>query len=135
MALQLSTAVRTARLVPIETTIGGTALVRMLIGSMPANCAAANTGGTIAEFALPADYLDTPVGGTVGKNGTWQEASSDGSGTIGYFRIYDQPGTTCHLQGTCTNTGGGGDMTLQNVIVNAGQQITITSFVLTDGNA
>lgn len=135
MAIQLSTTVRTARLVPIETTIGGTALFRFLTGSVPANCATADSGGTVSEFALPADYLDTPTGGTVGKNGTWQEASADASGTIGYFRIYESTGTTCHMQGTCTNTSGGGDIELQNVIVNAGQQITISSFVLTDGNA
>jgi hypothetical protein len=135
MALQLSTSVRTTRVGSIEGVIGGTALFKMLTGSAPANCAAADTGSTVASFALPADYLDTATGGTVGKNGTWQEASADGSGTVGYFRIYDQPGTTCHMQGTATNTGGGGDLELQNVIINAGQQITITSFVLTDGNA
>lgn len=135
MALQLSSTVRTSRVGSIETAIGGTALMRMLTGAMPANCAAANTGSTVCSFALPADWLDTATGGTVGKNGTWQEASADGSGTVGYFRIYDQPGTTCHIQGTCTNTSGGGDMELQNVIINSGQQVTITSFVLTDGNA
>lgn len=135
MALQLSTTMRTNRVTQIESTIGGTALFKMLTGSAPANCAAADTGSTVCSFALPADYLDTATGGTVGKNGTWQEASADGSGTVGYFRIYNQPGTTCHMQGTCTNTGGGGDLELQNVIINAGQQVTITSFVLTDGNA
>lgn len=135
MAIQLSTAMRTNRVAQVESSVGGTALLKMLTGSAPANCAAADTGGTVVSVALPADWLDTATGGTVGKNGTWQEASADGSGTVGYFRIYDQPGTTCHMQGTLTNTGGGGDMTLQNVIINAGQQVTITSFVLTDGNA
>jgi hypothetical protein len=135
MALQLSTTVRTARVAAIETAVGGTALMKLLTGSMPANPAAADTGSTVCSFALPADYLDTPTGGTVGKNGTWQETSADGSGTVGYFRIYNNTGATCHMQGTCTNTSGGGDLELQNVIINAGQQVTISSFVLTDGNA
>ena len=135
MTLQLATTLRTNRVAQIETTVGGTALFKFLTGSPPANCAAADSGSTVSSFALPADWLDTATGGTVGKNGTWQEASADGAGTIGYFRIYDQPGTTCDMQGTCSNTSGGGDMELQNVIVNAGQQITISSFVLTDGNA
>lgn len=135
MALQLSATVRTSRVAAIETAIGGTALMKLLTGSIPANCAAADTGSTVASFALPADYLDTATGGTVGKNGTWQETSADGAGTVGYFRIYNNTGSACHIQGTCTNTSGGGDLELQNVIINAGQQVTITSFVLTDGNA
>ena len=43
--------------------------------------------------------------------------------------------STQHIQGTVTNTGGGGDMTVQNVVVEAAQAITITGFTLTAGNA
>lgn len=135
MAIQLSTTLRTARVAEVETVTGGTAIMKLLTGSAPANCAAADTGGTVATLTLPADWLDTATGGTVGKNGTWQDTSADASGTVGYFRIYNNTGATCHMQGTCTNTSGGGDLELQNVIINSGQSVTITSFVLTDGNA
>ena len=41
------------------------------------------------------------------RNGTWSDASADGTGTAGYFRLYASDGTTCGLQGTITGTGGG----------------------------
>jgi hypothetical protein len=73
--------------------------------------------------------------GSKAKSGTWQDASADAAGTAAHFRIYDSGGTTCHLQGTITITGGGGDMTLDNTSIAAGQTVTVTSFSLTDGNA
>ena len=39
------------------------------------------------------------------------------------------------LQGTITATGGGGDMTLDNVVLASGQQFNVTGFTLTDANA
>jgi hypothetical protein len=39
------------------------------------------------------------------------------------------------MQGTITATGGGGDMTLDNTSITSGQQVQITSWSLTDGNA
>jgi hypothetical protein len=75
-------------------------------------------------------------GGQKAKAGTWQDASADGAGTAGYFRIYNsqstKDGTTCFMQGTCT---GGGDMTLDNYVIATGQQVTINTFQLADGNA
>jgi hypothetical protein len=61
--------------------------------------------------------------------------SADANGTAGHFRIYDSGGTTCHIQGSITATGGGGDMELNNTSIAATQTVTITSFTLTDGNA
>jgi hypothetical protein len=39
------------------------------------------------------------------------------------------------IQGNVTATGGGGDMTIDNVSIAAGQQVTVTSFTLTAGGA
>ena len=39
------------------------------------------------------------------------------------------------MQGTVTATGGGGDMTVDNVVFAAGQSFTVTGFTLTAGNA
>ena len=57
------------------------------------------------------------------------------SGTAGYFRLHDNGGTTCHMQGTITATGAGGDMQLDNTNIAVGQQITITAFTITAGGA
>jgi hypothetical protein len=73
--------------------------------------------------------------GAKAKAGTWEDTSADASGTVAHFRIYDSGDVACHIQGTVTLTAGGGDMTLDNNVVESGQQITITGFTLTDGNA
>jgi hypothetical protein len=39
------------------------------------------------------------------------------------------------MLGSVTASGGGGDLTLVNVVIADGQAITITAFTLTDGNA
>lgn len=135
MALQYSTAVRNAKLDAVETTVGTSAILKLRTGAAPANCAAADSGTVIATLNLPSDWMAAASGGTKAMSGTWQDTSADASGTIAHFRLYASDGTTCHAQGTVTLTGGGGDMTLDAVAVTAGQQITITAFTLTAGNA
>lgn len=135
MTVQLSTAVRNAILDAIEAAAGASAVLKMFSGSQPANCAAANTGTVIATFALPADYMAGASGGTKAKSGTWEDLSADNAGTLGHWRIYASDGVTCHLQGSITLTGGGGDMTVDATAVLAAQQITVTAFTLAAPNA
>ena len=135
MALQLSTSVRNARLDAIETTIGTSAIMKIRTGAAPADCGTADSGTVLATLNLPSDWLAAASGGSKAKAGTWQDASADNTGTAAHFRIYDSGGTTCHIQGTVTATGGGGDLEVQNTSFAAGQQVTITGFTLTDGNA
>jgi hypothetical protein len=135
MAIQFSTSVRNARLDAIESNIGVSAIMRIRTGAAPANCATADSGTVVATLNLPSDWMAAASGGTKSLLGTWQDASADATGTAGHFRVYDSGGTTCHIQGTVTATGGGGDMTVDNVSFASGQQFTVTSFTLTDGNA
>jgi hypothetical protein len=135
MALQESVSVRNARLDAIETTISTAAILRMFTGSAPANCAAADSGTKCVEMTLPSDWLANASSGAKAKSGTWSQSSATASGTVGYWRIYETTGTTCHLQGTLTATGGGGDMTLDSLAVVAGQTVTVTAFTLTAGNS
>lgn len=132
MALQYSTDLRNARLDAVETTIGTSPTLAMFTGSPPANTSAANSGTLIASMSLPSDWMAAASDGSKAMSGTWQDTSADDTGTIGYFRIFASGGT-CHMQGTCANSGA--DMNLDNNSVNAGQQITITSFTLTAGNS
>jgi len=135
MALQFSVAVRNARLDTIESTISTSAVLRILSGSAPANCATADSGTVLVEMSLPSDYLAAASSGAKSMSGAWEDTSANGTGTAGYFRIYASNGTTCHIQGTVTATGGGGDMTLDNVSIASSQSVTITSFTLTEGGA
>lgn len=137
MAIQLSVTARNARLDAIETTVGTSAILRIydLSGSAPANCAAAITATLLAEMTLPSDWMAAASSGSKAMSGTWEDTSANNAGTADFFRIYASDGTTCHIQGTVTATGGGGDMTLDNTSITAGQKISITGFTLTDGNA
>jgi hypothetical protein len=135
MAIQLSTAVRNARLDAIETTAGTSAIIRIRTGAAPANCGTADSGTILAELTLPSDWMASASGGTKALAGSWQDLSANNTGTAAHFRLYDSAGTTCHLQGTVTATGGGGDMEVSSTSFTAGQSFTINTFTLTDGNA
>lgn len=134
MALQLSASVRNARLDAIETAIGTSPVLKIRTGGAPADCATADSGTVLATLNLPSDWMAAASGGTKAKSGAWQDTSVDAAGTAAHFRIYDSGGTTCHLQGTVTATGGGGDLEVDNTSFAAGQSFTISSFTLTDGN-
>lgn len=134
MSLQLSVAARNAGLDAYETAVGVSAKLNIYSGSPPANCAAADTGTLLATLSLPSDWMANASGGSKGLAGSWTGTGS-AAGTAGYFRIKDSTNTTCHMQGTVTLTGGGGDMTMDNTNIASGQSITVNSFNLTAGNA
>lgn len=135
MPFQFSTAARNASLDAIETAIGTSPILRIRSGAAPANCAAARSGTVLATMNLPADWLAAAAAGSKGLLGTWQDAAADAAGTAGHFEIMDSTGTTCHMQGTVTGTGGGGDMEIQNTNIAAGQSITVTAFAINAGGA
>ena len=135
MALQFSVSARNNQLDSLETTVGTSAILRMRSGTVPANCAAADSGTVLATVNLPSDWMAAASGGSKTLLGTWQDTAADATGTVGHFRIYDSAGTTCHMQGTVTVTGGGGDMTVDNTSFATGQQFTVNSFTITAGNA
>lgn len=135
MAFQFSTTARNAALDAIETAIGASAILKIRSGSAPADCGTADSGTVLATLNLPSDWLAAASGGSKSKSGTWEDTSADAAGTAGHFRIYASNGTTVHMQGTITATGGGGDMTLDNTSIASGQQVTITSFTLSAGGA
>ncbi len=135
MAIQLSTDVRNARLDAIETAIGSSPILRVRTGSAPANCNAADSGTVLAEVVCPSDWMSDAASGSKSLLGSWQDISADDTGTAGHFRIYDSAGTVCHIQGTITATGGGGDLEVSSTAFSSGLSFTITSFTLTDGNA
>lgn len=129
MTQQFSTTVRNAWLDTYESTIGTAPTLEIRSGSPPANCAASDSGTVLATLTLPSDWMAAASSGSKAKSGTWQDTSADATGTAAHFRI--KQSTTCHHQGTVTATGGGGDMTVDNVSFASGQAFTITAFTLT----
>lgn len=135
MAIQFSAAVRNGVLDAIETAIGTTAVLKIRTGAAPANVATADSGTVLATLTLPSDWLAAASGGTKGKAGTWQDTSADAAGTAAHFRIYASDGTTAHIQGTITATGGGGDLTLDNTSIALAQTVTISGWTFTAANS
>lgn len=131
MAIQLSVSARNGLLDAIETAAGASAILKIRTGTAPATCATADSGTVLATISLPADWMAAASAGSKAKLGTWSDTSADATGTAGHFRIYASDGTTCHIQGTVTATGGGGDMTVDNVSFAVAQSFTINSFTLT----
>ncbi len=134
MAKQLSDSARSAMGDAFETTVGTAPKLQIRSGAAPANCAAADSGTLLVEMSLPSDWLAAGAAGVKSLAGSWQ-ATAAAAGTAGHYRIKNTAGSTCHEQGTTTGTGGGGDMTLDNTVIAAAQQVTITAYTLTVGGA
>lgn len=135
MTMQQSVLVRNNRLNSIEATIGASPVLKLRTGPAPASCAAADQGTVVATLNLPADWLNDATGGVKTKSGTWEDPQADAAGTVGHFRIYASDGVTCHLQGTVTISGSGGDMTLDNNVLALNQDVIISDFSISAGNA
>ena len=127
MAIQWSVGLRNHLLDQYEAYIGTSARVQFWTGSMPANAAAAATGTKVAEFTLPSDWAAAASAGSKSFSTPFNTIGL-AAGNIGYYRITDSAGTTCHEQGTVTISGGGGDMIVDNVSITAGQNVSITSW-------
>jgi hypothetical protein len=134
MALQYSQSVLNGKLDNIQTTISTAPLLKFYTGAEPASCATAASGTVLASQALPSSWMASAAAGAKAKAGTWAGTFS-AAGTVGYFRIYDSAGTTCHMQGSVTITGGGGDMTMDNNVAASAQAFTVNSFTITSANA
>lgn len=134
MAFQYSVAVRNARLDQVEATTGASAFLRLYTGAEPANCAAAATGTMLVEIPLPDDWMDPASGGTKILAGVWT-AASVAAGNVGYGRIYNNAKTVCHVQFNVTVTGGGGDVTMDSIVLASGQTVVVNAFTLTAQNA
>jgi hypothetical protein len=105
----------------------------------PPGADAAPTGTKIFEETLPADAFNAASGGAITGAGTWSAAGINGGGNAGYWRLIKSGDletnntTDERLQGTCTATGGGGDMTLDNISIADAQVVTVSTKTVTHG--
>lgn len=129
MTVQNSTTARNGLLDAISTAYGSTPKLRIYSGTMPATPATALSGNTLlAQFTMaPA----AASGGSKDMIGGTLTVAAAAAGTAAFYRVYDSAGTNCHEQGSVTATGGGGDLTLDNLSIASGQTVNITSFTKT----
>lgn len=129
MTVQRSTAARNAMLDALEASIGTAPKLQIRSGAPPANCAAADAGVLLAEFALPADWAGNAANGSKAWNAV-AAVTAAASGVAGHYRLKDSAGTTCHEQGTVGLAASTPDVTIDNTTVQAGQQVTVTGWTL-----
>jgi len=117
----------------IQSSVGSSGTLKIFSGAEPANCAAADSGTLLCQMTLPSDWMNAASGGTKTFIAPWTDVGV-AAGNAGHFRIKDSTVTTTGLQGSCTATGGGGDMTIDNVVIAVAQAVTVNSFTLTAPN-
>lgn len=137
MALQLDTGIRA----DMATTLAGyfngggaTQVVKLFSGAVPADCAAVDPSGELADGALPTDALDDDdLDGVATMTDAWS-LTGTAAGTAACFRVYDSSGN-CGLQGNVTATGGGGVMEIDSTTIVVGKVVTVTAVTITIGGA
>jgi hypothetical protein len=130
MTFRSTAAIRDAMLDLLDTDFPAGSVLEIREGSQPAAVTDAATGTVVATVTTPSSPWAAASAGSKAKANTWEDASADAAGTAGWFRLRNA-GDTLRFDGSVTATGGGGDMTLDNVVLALGQQFTITSFTVT----
>lgn len=130
MAIQQSDAQRNARLDAISTTWGATPKFRIYSGTPPADESTALSGNTLLAEVTPAPAAAS--GGVKDMLGGTKTTTGAAAGTAAFYRVYNSGATVCHEQGTVTATGGGGDATIDNTSIAAGQTVNVTAFTKTE---
>lgn len=122
---------RDARMDAITTHAGNAALLRIYDGSRPA------TGGTattlLAELTCGTPFAAVAVNGVLTLGAITQDSSANATGTASWFRIVKADGTTHVMDGNCGTSGS--DLNLTTLSIVSGQPVSISSFVITEGNA
>lgn len=112
----------------------GAATVEIRSGSAPTNCEDADSGTLLAVLTCsdPAfgSAADANPGGRATAATVTGDSSANATGTAGHFRAKDSNGVVI-TQGSCTATGGGGDMELNSTSIVTGVQVDITAWTFT----
>jgi hypothetical protein len=128
MTVQWSDTLRNAILDQITTTLGASWKLKLRTGAQPANVATASSGTIVATFTPTASAAAT--GSKTMVSGAPIQVAASNAGTIGHYELTTS-GDVVHERGSVTATGGGGDMTVDNTSVTAGQIVQITAFTKT----
>ncbi len=131
MALAYEAAtLRDAMLDAITTRAGNAALLRIYDGSRPA------TGGTattlLAELTCGSPFAGAAVNGVLTANAITQDSAANATGTATWFRIVQSDGSTHVMDGNVGTSGSDLNLTTNSIVQN--QPVSVTSFVINEGN-
>ena len=129
MALAYSATVRNGRLDQITSAIGASGLLRIYDGTRPASGGTATT--LLAQLALSATAAPAASGGVLTFNAITQDSSADATGTATWFRVTTSGGTFV-IDGSVGPSGSDLNLTTTSIVIT--QPVSVTSFVITEGN-
>lgn len=128
-ALGYVTSLRNTRLDAITTAVGTSGLIDIYDGTKPA------TGGTattlLAQLTCSATFAPAASGGVLTANAITADASANATGTATWGRLKTSGGTTVADFTVGTS---GTSLILTTASIVATQPVSISSFVITEGN-
>ena len=130
MALGYVARLRNAKQDAITTDAGTGAIIRIYNGARPATGGAATT--VLAELTCGTPFAAAAASGVLTLGAITQDSSANATGTASWFRIFRSDGTTIVMDGDVGTSGS--DLNLTTTSIVAGQPVSITSFVITEGN-
>lgn len=132
MALAYTTTLRNSRLNAITTAVdagSGAGLIRIYDSTRPAS------GGSATTLLATLTFTDPSFGaassGTLTAATITQDSSADATGTATWFRVVDSSGTFV-MDGSVAASGS--DLNLTTTSIITAQPVSISSFVITEGN-
>jgi hypothetical protein len=133
MPLSFASTLRTSRADLIDDAVNagtGAGLLRIYSGTRP------STGGTATTLLAELTFSDPAFGnaaaGVITASAITADASANATGTATWFRIVDSSGTFV-MDGDVGVSGS--DLNLNSTSISTGQNVSVTSFVITEGNA
>ena len=112
--------------------IGGAGFLRIYSGTQPATADTAAAGTLLAELQFSATAFGAAASGVATANAITSDASANATGTASWFRVLDGGGVdvTDNVFDGSVGTSGA-DMNLNSVDIQAGAEVSISSFTYT----
>jgi hypothetical protein len=114
-----------------ETFLGTNPVLELRSGTAPVSCESADTGTVLATISLPTDWMTAPSNGSISQQGSWSGVGG-ASGIAAHYRLKNSGGV-CHEQGTVYQTGGTGDLELDNTNITSNQIVQVVTWTRTQG--
>ena len=130
MAVAYSVGLRNSRLDAITTAVGASGLLRIYGGTRPASGGAATT--LLAQLECAATFAPAASSGTLTASAISDDTAADATGTATWFRLTTSAGAFV-VDGDAGTAGT--ELVLDDDAIVAGGTVSVTSLVVTAGNA
>lgn len=134
MTAKLSTAVRNAGLDAITTAIGAAGTIKFYAGTQPSTGGSVSGNTLLGTLTCANPSAPSASGGVLTFSTITQDSSADATGTATFARIASSSGTFVG-DFTVGVSGSGADIIVNSTSFTSGLPISISSFVITAGNA